>query len=75
MKPKPRKIVLGRCVDIRVTLVITQQNIEAWLVLFDEAVFEDQGLGLGVRDSHFDSRNPLHHDGSLSRVVSSVEVT
>jgi len=66
--------MLGRRVDVGITLVIAQQNIEARFVLLDETVFEYQRLSFGICYRYLDTRYPLHHSRSFWRVVRPVEV-
>ena len=46
----PRKRFLRRDLDVGVPLVITELNVEAWLILLDQVGFEDQGFGLRPHD-------------------------
>ena len=61
MKPETRKGILGGRVNIRIALVISEQDIEARLVLLDEAVFKQQCLRLCICDGDLDVAHLLHH--------------
>ena len=74
VKLQARKLVFGRYVNVRVTLIIPQNDIEPGLVLLDQVVLEDQRLGFGIRDRDLDVRDQPHHCGSLCRVVRTVKI-
>ena len=38
----------------RVGFIVTQQNVVAWLMFFDQGVFQDQGIGFGGYNNMFD---------------------
>jgi hypothetical protein len=49
-----RPLLPRRHLDVRVGLVVPQQDVVAGLVLLDEGVLEGEGLALGVRDDRVD---------------------
>ncbi len=46
--------------DVGEALVIAQHDVEAWLVRLDEVVFQQQRLGLRVRDRDLNGGELLH---------------
>ena len=59
MKLQPRKRVLRRHIYIRVTFVVTQDDVEARFVPLDQVVLEYQRLGFGVGHRNLDVRYQL----------------
>ena len=60
--------------NIRITLVIAQYDIEARLVSFYQVVFEYQCFGFGVSDSDFNFGHPCHHGCCLGVGMHALEV-
>src|SRR5690606_37047854 len=75
MELDAREFMIGRDVDVGIAFVVTQYNIEAWLVALDHVVFEEQRFGLRVRDGHVDSDDVQHQRGGLRVRMGSLEVT
>ena len=74
MKLQPRKAVLGRHVDVGITLVIAQNDIETWLVLLDQVVFENQSLGLGVGDRDLYICDQVHHSRRFDGIMAAMKI-
>ena len=67
MKSEPRIVLATREVDIRIALVVAQQDVVARLERFDQLRFEQQRFALGAR--HRDVRaGDLRHHGSDARL-------
>ena len=50
--------------QIRVRLVIAEQDVIPGPQALDQVVFQQQGLGLGARDGDLDALDPRHHMGN-----------
>src|SRR5690606_24667589 len=53
--------IVGRQADVRVALVVAEQDVVAWRKLLDEVVLEDQRLGLGARRRDVHAPDLRHH--------------
>ncbi len=74
MELQARKLVPCRDINVRITLVVPEDDVELRPVLLDQVVLEDQRLGLGIRHRDLDFRDKLHHGSRLYRVVAASEV-
>ena len=63
-----------RYVYIRVALVISEDDIEAWLVPFDQVVLEDEGFGFRVGNGYLDISDQLHHRAGFGVRVSAMKI-
>ncbi len=61
MELEPRKPGIGRGVNVGVALIVAQQHVITRLVPFDQAVLEDECLGLRICDRHLHAGYLLHH--------------
>ena len=52
---------MGGELQIRVTLIVPEQNIKTWVQRFDQVVFEQQGLCLATHHGGFHPHNLGHH--------------
>jgi hypothetical protein len=51
--------------EVGIALAVFQHHVVRWLEALDERAFEQQGVGLGVHQCHFDAVGVLHHDTGL----------
>ena len=56
--------------EVRVRLVVAEQDVVLGLVLLDEAVFEQQRVELGVNDGELQPHNLRHHAARFLVVAS-----
>ena len=66
--------VIGRYINVRVTLVVTKNYVEARLVLLDQVVFEDQCFGFSIGHCYFDVGDQLHHRRRFHRIVTAMKI-
>ena len=60
--------------DVRIALVVAEQDVVARLVRLDEVVLEQQRLAFGARDRGFDARDLRHHGRDARLVAGLLEI-
>jgi len=73
MKRQTRKLVAGQA-DVRVRLVVAEEDVVLGREFLDQRVFEDQRLGLGARGGDFDIRHLLQHEDNARALAGLLEV-
>ncbi len=63
MEGQPRIVLAAGEVDVRITLVVAQQDVVARLERLDQLRFQQQRLALGARHGDFHARDLRHHRG------------
>ena len=58
---EPREDILGGQIDVRIALVVAQQDVVARLQGLDEVALQQQGLALGAGDRDLDVGDLSHH--------------
>ncbi|MNT15312.1 hypothetical protein D3C72_1503600 [compost metagenome] len=69
-----RRIAI-RDFQIRIRLVVAEQDVVARLQRLDQVVFQDQGFRLAVRDGRFQARDALDHHGDAGAGQVLLEIT
>ena len=65
MKAQPRKLFVGRDVDIRKALVVAKHDVVAGAMLLDQVVLQQERLGLGMGHGHLDRDRVRHQSPGL----------
>ena len=60
MKSEPWEGLICRDIDIGITFVITQEDIEARAVFLNEIILKDQGFSFGMSHRDFDTGDMLN---------------